>query len=181
MKHKARSIYVPAGQTPIPVYQSWTLGQPEFLETMDLLQIDDVVTGSGKGLFGQFLAQHLPLHTSRLRLIEFADRVGDLALLGLGLNGHVAFHEPGLPREFFSGCVRLDRQTCESLKIEQGTWGVTYGTGAFLRSRAILMMVRGASKKSILRRLIEGDPTLPASSLLAHDDFTILADTDALS
>ncbi|MEK7357725.1 MAG: 6-phosphogluconolactonase, partial [Bdellovibrionota bacterium] len=107
------------------------------------------------------------------------DAVADVAILGLGLNGHVAFHEPGLGRDFFSGCVKLSDTTVGQLAAEPETWGITYGAGAFARCRSVCIMVGGASKRDVLKRLLAGDDSLPATALMKHPDLTIFADRAA--
>ena len=175
----AKSIYLPAGNTPVPVYQHWTAKPPEFLRGLRLIQIDDVLTGPKAGVFKKFFVEHLPGHQDRFQWIGDQYNQGDLAILGLGLNGHIAFHEPELPKNFYSGCVSLSEKTCQSLGVDKTTWGVTYGASAFLKTKAILMLVLGESKREVLQRLIKKDPSLPATALCGHTDFTILADRAA--
>lgn len=179
-QYRARSIFVPAGQTPVPVYAHWKKVAPEFLSTLAFLQIDDILTGPQQGLFAGFLREHLSPFQKQIKFIESANETADLCLLGLGLNGHVAFHEPEIAPGFFSGCVPLSAKTQKTLGVAPGTWGITYGAGAFMRSKSILFMVSGASKRDILKRLLAQDQTLPASWLLMHPDVTIVADQAAL-
>ena len=175
----AQSIYLPAGGTPIPLYRQWTASPPEFLRSLQLIQIDDILTGNKAGLFKQFFIQHLPNEKDHFRWIGKNYDQADLAILGLGLNGHIAFHEPELPKNFYSGCVLLSAKTCETLNVPKDTWGISYGASAFLKTKAILVMVLGESKREVLQRLLKKDPTLPASALHDHPDFTILADRAA--
>jgi glucosamine-6-phosphate deaminase len=121
----------------------------------------------------------LPGFLNHFRWIGDSYEQGDLAILGLGLNGHVAFHEPELPKNFYSGCVRLSEKTCNTLGVEPSTWGITYGASAFLKSKAILMLVSGTAKREVLQRLLKKDPSLPATALCSHPQFTILADSAA--
>ena len=162
------------------LYDVWRTESPDYLDGMKLIQIDDVMNGHDAGVFKKFFSDHLPGHQKQIEFITNADSRADLAILGLGLNGHVAFHEPGIDDAFYSGCVRLNEITCDHLGLERGTWGISYGAAAFASAKAVLMMVSGSSKADVLARLIDRDPTLPATSLLAHRDFTILADPDAL-
>jgi 6-phosphogluconolactonase/glucosamine-6-phosphate isomerase/deaminase len=75
----------------------------------------------------------------------------------------------------------LSDTTCDHLGLVRGTWGISYGLDAFMRAKAILLMVTGASKAMILKKLLAGDISLPAAKLLAHPDLTILADHAAMS
>lgn len=183
--YNVKSIFVPAGRTPLQLYSIWRAERPAYLNKMELVQVDDVLNGEKAGIFKEFFEENLPEYRSQLRFIGQGpageqSAVPDLAILGLGLNGHVAFHEPGVDNEFFGGTVALSPTTCEHLGLAAGTLGVTYGAGAFRRSRAILMIVCGASKQDVLKRLLQRDPTLPATSLLGHPDFTLIVDREAL-
>jgi glucosamine-6-phosphate deaminase len=143
------------------------------LRDLRLLQVDDVLTGRKQGLFAQFFREELP----GWEVVPPAcEERGDLAILGLGTNGHVAFHEPGLPAGFCFGEVSLAEDTLARLHLEPGTKGITYGVGAFHDTKAILLVVRGENKQQALERLQKGDPALPASGLLSHPDLTVLAD-----
>jgi 6-phosphogluconolactonase/glucosamine-6-phosphate isomerase/deaminase len=177
-KH-AKSMFLPAGRTPSELYKLWEKERPAFLNGVDFLQIDDVLTGHGKGQFKQFFHDELPSYLRQFKWIERADQVAEVAILGLGLNGHVAFHEPGLSREFFSGCVKLSDTTRGVINAEPGTWGITYGVGAFMKCKSICIMVGGASKRDILKRLLARDETVPATALLEHPDITIFVDRAA--
>jgi 6-phosphogluconolactonase/glucosamine-6-phosphate isomerase/deaminase len=179
LQHNVRSIFLPAGKTPEALYEVWCAERPSYLNNIDLLQIDDVLTGEKRGMFKSFFDKHLPGYERQLKYIDTANQPAELGMLGLGLNGHVAFHEPGVDSSFFSGCVRLNELTCDHLGLERGTWGITYGAGAFMNCKSILMMVNGSSKREILKRLLAGDPTVPAAALLKHTDLTIIADREA--
>jgi glucosamine-6-phosphate deaminase len=104
----------------------------------------------------------------------------DLVILGIGMNGHVAFHEPGYPSTLFRGEVIVADEDCDAMKMPRGTKADTFGTGAFLKSKAILLIARGASKKALMQKLFN-DPKadFPAAYLREHPDFTILMDEAA--
>lgn len=178
-RYQARSIFVPAGQTPITLYKLWEAEKPAYLKGLRLLQIDEVISGEQKGLFERFFHEHLPSFTNQLVPIRDAEEGADLAILGLGVNGHVAFHEPGIPDKFYSGCVLLTPETRQYLSLEPDARGLSYGVDAFRRAKAVLMIVSGTGKRDILSRLARRDPSLPATSLLNHRDFTLLADRAA--
>lgn len=171
----AKSLYLPAGNTCVPIYEA--LNSPtSILNDFQLYQIDEVITGRKAGMFSVFFQEHLSQLSRPVLPIGDGEAKADLAWLGLGLNGHVGFHEPGLPKDFDAGCVRLEQKTCETLELEPVTWGVTYGVGRFLKSQAILMFVRGQSKSKVVDRLLSGDADLPAAHLREHKNFDLLCE-----
>ena len=177
----SKGIFLPAGGTPEALYKHWTQKQPAFLKGHTFYQVDDILNGPRKGEFWRFFETHLPHHLSQIVQVEKGLGAGpEVALLGLGVNGHVAFHEPLLPENFSYGCVELESETRFYLGLPEGTWGVTYGLGSFLKCKEILIMVFGAHKREVLQRLLARDPALPASKLMQHHKLTIIADQAAL-
>ncbi len=173
---RATSVFLPAGKTPEGLYKFWESTRPKWLRTLELRQIDEVLSGPQAGLFRRFFETHLPSYQSQISWIDRADEAADLAVLGLGLNGHIAFHEPHLPKDFYGGCVQLSDVTCKTLSLEAGTWGLTYGASAFMSCKSILMIASGESKRDVVQKLLERSKDLPATALLAHSDFTLIAD-----
>lgn len=179
-KFKSKRLFLPAGETPRPLYSSWEHRPPEFLKSLSLVQLDEILTGSHKNSFRQFFLENLWLFKSQIEFIDEAEKGADLALLGLGANGHVAFHEPGIGPNFYSGCLQLNYETTERLKLEPKTRGVSYGLAAFLKTKAILIIVRGQNKHEILKTVLQPGCPLPAGQLFKHPDVTIITDFDML-
>ena len=109
----------------------------------------------------------------------------DLCILGLGLNGHLAFNEPA---ESFDPFCHVATLTEESRTHPMAVGaaapvrhGLTLGLGDILRARRILLMVSGAAKREPLARLASRrvTPTLPASFLWLHGNAVCLCDRDA--
>ena len=112
----------------------------------------------------------------------------DFAVLGLGPNGHLGFNEPPSSPNSPTRAVDLAEESVES---NARYWGgrarvprraMTAGMSVLLAARRILLVVSGAHKHPILRRVIEepASPALPASYLRAARDVTVLADEAAL-
>src|SRR4051812_18885300 len=72
-KFSAKSIFVPAGNTPKPIYQNWETTRPSFLERKTLIQVDDVIEGPHKGLFRNFFEAHLPSYSKQIKFIKESD------------------------------------------------------------------------------------------------------------
>lgn len=112
----------------------------------------------------------------------------DLAVLGLGPNGHLGFNEPPSPPDAPTRVVTLSP---ESLRSNRAYFppaypvperAMTAGMRLILGARRILLLVSGERKRAILRRVLDGPPTqwLPASYLATHRDAWIIADRAAL-
>jgi 6-phosphogluconolactonase len=106
---------------------------------------------------------------------ELGDTVLDLALNGMGPDGHTASLFPGHPQLHATGiavCVR------DSPKPPPERMTLTLGK--LNESRRILLVVTGEPKAPMLARVLAGpDPEVPAS-LLARDRLEVVADAAAL-
>lgn len=111
----------------------------------------------------------------------------DLAVLGLGGNGHIAFNEPGTPFESTIHVAELSQETREA---EAAAFGgvdrvpkkaITMGIRTIMNAREILLLVSGEEKAEVLSRALTGPITLevPASVLQLHPRLTVLADVAA--
>ncbi len=113
----------------------------------------------------------------------------DIQLLGLGVNGHIAFNEPGTPFNSRTHVIQLDEATRRSNarffeSMDQvPTQAITMGIETIMESKEIIMLVSGEKKADALARVIKGNVTeaCPASILQRHSNVTIIADADALS
>lgn len=126
------------------------------------------------------------LEAESLRYQALIDEGGlDLALLGLGANGHLGMNEPGTTRDAPTGVVELASTTTDHA-AEYGataspTWGLTIGMGPLLASREVWLMVNGEHKREILHRTLSDPigPALPATYLRNHPNCTVFADRSA--
>ncbi len=101
----------------------------------------------------------------------------DFALLGLGPNGHIGFHEPDIGDESFAGGrVRLTELSMKRVTGAATDSALTFGAGSFLKARRIIMLVVGAEKEPVYREFLESEPSsrIPATLLKGHGDFTVL-------
>ncbi|MFW7380740.1 MAG: 6-phosphogluconolactonase [Oligoflexus sp.] len=170
-----KTFFLPAGASPQGLYAKMEAIKPDFLNDIKFIQVDDILSGGSRGRFRRNFEEQLPSYTKQIHFIDQGERQAEAAILGLGLNGHVAFHEPHLPENFQFGEITLSSETCQNLQVSPGTKGLSYGLGHFLGCRRILVLVNGSHKRPILQRTLAGDPDIPASRFLQHADTTVLA------
>ena len=108
----------------------------------------------------------------------------DLAILGLGVNGHIAFNEPGASWGSRTHVVTLDDQTRTTHREQTGgthmipLQGITMGVATIREARRILLLVCGTAKAAALNALLRGsaDPRWPVTSLLDHPHLQVMAE-----
>ncbi len=111
----------------------------------------------------------------------------DLAILGLGPNGHIGYNEP--PADATATTRVLDL-TESSLATCARDWGgrdrllpqaLTIGMDLLLAARQKLLIVGGAAKREILQQSLYGplSPEVPASYLQQADNVTVITDEAA--
>lgn len=111
----------------------------------------------------------------------------DLAVLGVGHNGHIGFNEPGTPPRSATHVAVLSEDTrAANARFFGGLADVphraiTMGLGFILGARRILFLAQGADKAEIVRRVFRGPVTtaVPGSLLQQHADVTVILDEEA--
>ncbi|MGE5574464.1 MAG: glucosamine-6-phosphate deaminase [Bacteroidota bacterium] len=113
----------------------------------------------------------------------------DVQILGLGVNGHIGFNEPGTP---FTSRTRVVDLTDETVKANARFFGderevprkaITMGIGTILEARQIVLVASGRNKAHAVAGMIAGPVTeeAPASALRQHPDVTAILDREAAS
>lgn len=120
---------------------------------------------------------------------EISRRGGfDLAVLGIGGNGHIAFNEPGSAIDSRTRVVALSAATIEQASAYWNDLlpipdrAMTVGIGTLLESTHIVVLASGAAKAKALAGALDGpiSPDNPASYLrTAKGRIDIVADDDA--
>ena len=110
----------------------------------------------------------------------------DVAILGIGPNGHVAMNEPGADpagRSHLSELHPATRATGQKYFSGHRTLerGITLGLGTLLDARHIFLLAIGEKKAGIIRQALEGAITteLPASLLRDHPGLEVWLDEAA--
>jgi glucosamine-6-phosphate deaminase len=207
---------LPTGRTPIPFYHelvrlygakrvdfslATTFNLDEFLG----VEADD--PHSYRAFMQRHLFDHVNLSARRIHVLAGAiddvraecaryeraiARAGgiDLQILGLGLNGHVGFNEPGRALAARTHCTRLKPATRRANAALFGNrlaavphQALSMGMATILQARRIVLIATGASKARCVARMINGPvtPRLPASFLQLHSHAEVWVDRSAVT
>jgi glucosamine-6-phosphate deaminase len=198
VRRKSDSVLaLPTGSTPLALYRILTehqlSGKIDFgkLRSFNLDEFVDLPR-EHPASFHAYMKGHFPARSEfpdpanpeeYERRIDAAGGI-DLAILGIGRNGHIGFNEPGSARESRTRVVKLEKSTRLALLPQFGTLSkvpkkaVTMGIQTILKSRKILVLVFGKEKLPALVTATQGAMTVqcPASFLQDHSDFHLLTD-----
>ncbi|KAA0011942.1 glucosamine-6-phosphate deaminase [Billgrantia pellis] len=111
----------------------------------------------------------------------------DLQLLGIGLNGHIGFNEPGSALDSrarvvcLSATTRAANQRYFPLDESTPTHAITLGIGTIMEARRLLLLASGSAKAAAVSDALEGPitPEVPASVVQRHPRVTVLIDAEA--
>ena len=204
------ALALPTGHTPLGLYArlaatvrsgALQMAQARYFNLDDYIGVAPDHPLSYATYMRQNVLEAIGIPASRMRLLrpdapdlqaecrdfeaEIAQSGGlDLAILGLGNNGHIAFNEPGAPWDGRTQVVQLDAATRAQHRGQIGEgWdipeqGITMGIATIRAARAVLLLVAGAAKAPALAALLRGvpDPRWPVTSLLGHPRLQVLAE-----
>ena len=132
-----------------------------------------------------------PLEVVRRVGKELASRPVDIAFLGIGENGHIAFNDP--PADFQTEepyiIVNLD-EACRQQQVGEAWFAdisqvpqraISMSARQILKAKEILAVVPGSQKAAAVKACLEGpiSPMAPASILRTHPDATVYLDKDS--
>lgn len=205
---------LPTGRTPVPLYAELAAlcarGRADFSQATtfnldEFLGIPAADARSYRAFMQRHLFDHVNLSSRRINFLDGAAadaateclryerriaRAGglDLLILGLGVNGHIGFNEPGPALTSATHRTRLTAATRRA-NVELFAHrlrdvpreALSMGMGTILRARRIVLLATGASKASTVKRLAGGriSPALPASFLQMHGAVEVWVDAAA--
>jgi glucosamine-6-phosphate isomerase len=112
----------------------------------------------------------------------------DLMIVGIGMNGHIGFNEPGVNFNLLSHVIKLDETTVsvgqkyfkEKVVLQQG---ITLGLAHLLNAKTVFLLANGERKATVIKKAAEGAITnsFPASIMQQHANGFIMVDEDAAS
>ncbi len=132
---------------------------------------------------------------------EVCERVGgelasapiDVAFVGIGENGHLAFNDPPADFETEEPYIIVDLdEACRRQQVGEGWFGglsevptraISMSIRQILKAREIICIVPDARKAEAVRNCLSGEvsPLFPASILRTHAGTTIYLDRDSAS
>lgn len=199
-------VVLPTGRTPIAMYREMAqrvVAGKITLGGITTFNLDEVLLKrSDSRTFFQFMKTHAwgPLGIDESRAFipdcEASDPLAecdryeaeiarhprfDVAFLGIGQDGHVAYN---LPRQVQARThvVTLDAATAAALgESAQTVRAITMGIKTIASARRLVMLATGPRKRDALRRLRDSEPSpeFPASLLKDHPSFLVIADKEA--
>lgn len=161
------------------------VGDPGRCETMLREELLDLSRGEP-----EFLVPDVNAPDPEAEAIRYEGRIAggglDLAILGLGSNGHIGMNEPGSGPESPTRVVALEPSTTDHAREAYGatsspTWGMTVGLAELLAAKEVWLLVTGRHKAAILETTLTGaiGPDVPATLLRDHPNALVLADASA--
>ncbi|MBP3348011.1 MAG: glucosamine-6-phosphate deaminase [Clostridia bacterium] len=207
-------LILPTGSTPIPVYKNlvnmYNKGEVSFADAITF-NLDEYIgiESDHEERYYNFMKRNLFSHVdikeeninipdSRTQDCEAecvkyekkyrASGCADLALLGIGNNGHIGFNEPGTSFDSVTHVTHIAESTIKANSRFFASEdlvpkaAMTMGISTILSAKKIFILITGKAKHDILMKLIssnEADESIPATALRLHKDVTIYADREA--
>ncbi|MDH6305440.1 glucosamine-6-phosphate isomerase [Parabacteroides sp. PF5-5] len=137
-----------------------------------------------------FDAKQSDLKAECKRVDSKVDALGgiDLVVLGIGMNGHLGFNEPGASEECNSLVIDLDSVTktvgqkyfAKEMQLSQG---ISLGLKQIMTAGKVILIANGKKKAPIIKRTVEEaiSNKVPASIVRKHKDSYLYIDAEAAS
>lgn len=111
----------------------------------------------------------------------------DLQLLGIGIDGHLAFNEPG---SSFLSRTRIKTLTHETIEANARFFGskdlvprhvITMGLGTIVEAKVCLLLAFGKDKADAVYEMVEGpiSASWPATMMQYHPEAIVILDEDS--
>lgn len=113
------------------------------------------------------------------RAVNFVEEHGgiELALLGVGVNGHFGFNEPGVSFDERAHVIDLSDTTVtvgakyftDAAEVDRSR-GITLGIGTLMESRNLVVVANGPKKRKAIAEALKGTvaPEWPVTALWTH-------------
>lgn len=203
LKHGATTFGLATGGTMIPLYKKLRNSSLDFshCNSVNLDEYVGIPQGHPESYY-RFMQQHLfeakpfkatyipdgvveDVHAEALRYENLLKSLTvDMQLLGVGVNGHIGFNEPGTSFQSETDVVQLTVSTRSANARffdtidEVPKQAITMGIASIMRAKCILLIAVGEEKRNAIEALIKGDVTedIPVTSLCNHPHVIVLTD-----
>jgi galactosamine-6-phosphate isomerase len=205
-------VCVASGDSPKGLYKEWKLQQEKkiidvhkwnFLGLDEWVGLDENDEGSCRYMLNNDVFYPLDIQSEKICCFDGkstdtaaeCDQIEnyihkhtaiDVAVLGLGMNGHIGLNEPGTsPLEYshVSTVHPVTKAVGQKYfsKPQLLTEGITLGLATLMEAKHLILLVSGQKKAAILQQALEGPVTeqVPASLLRHHRGFEVYADKEA--
>lgn len=141
--------------------------------------------GISKNKYHMFNAAAKDVASECKQMDDVIAKIGgiDLMVVGIGINGHIGFNEPGVPFDLKSHVIELTPTTTtvgQKYFSEQKPlkYGITLGLAHLMQSREVLLLADGAKKTTIVGKALNGPVSreIPASILRDHPNSLVMLD-----
>lgn len=109
----------------------------------------------------------------------------DLMIVGIGMNGHIGFNEPGIDFNLLSHAIELDKTTItvgqkyfkQAVTLKKG---ITLGLAHLMAAKKVIMLANGTRKAPVIKKTMEEkiNPAFPASIMQQHPNGFIFVDEE---
>ena len=192
---------LPTGSTPLGMYEELVKRELDWSSVMTFNLDEYIINPNHPESYHSFMREnffnriniypnccHFPDRNTQWYEDKIAGTMGggtgsgiDLCILGIGINGHIAFNEPGSLFDSRTRVVDLSEQTIQDNarffdSIEDvPTQAITMGLGTIMESNKIVLMANGVNKLNILNMAMNGEVTedVPASILQNHKNVKV--------
>jgi glucosamine-6-phosphate deaminase len=212
-KNPTLRLGLAAGHTPVGLYQGLVdlhrsthldFSGVEFFSLDEFLGLPSGSSNSYQAFFHHHLFRQINANLGNIHLLQggahgdidsycqsyerlIHGRGGiDVQLLGIGINGHLAFNEPMSSFRSRTRMCLLSAETREALlrafnETAVPEWAVTMGLGTIAEARALLLLAFGKEKAKAIAQAVEGPLTaaVPASSIQLHPNVVVILDAEA--
>lgn len=110
----------------------------------------------------------------------------EAAVVGLGMNGHIGFNEPGISPLLTTHIANLHKTTIETgqkyfREQQQLSQGITIGLARLMEAKHVFLLVSGEHRAAIVQKALEGPVTqnIPATLLRHHPNLHVYLDREA--
>jgi glucosamine-6-phosphate isomerase len=112
----------------------------------------------------------------------------DVAIVGLGMNGHIGMNEPGTDPLLPAHVSEIDPATQQVgqkyfKNPQELEGGITLGIKEIMEAHHVILLISGSKKAKIAQQVLEGEISshFPASFLQNHPNCTVYLDKEAAS